>query len=86
MRVPPEVEKMMLKKLDALQQEYLWISANEKKLKRTHLNKYIAVKGKKIVFESDDCEALLKVILASHREVDSFALKRVTKEPPCLLL
>jgi hypothetical protein len=85
-RVNPKLERELLNKLDQLQQEYLWISANKEKLRRTHLNKYIAVKDKKVAFESSDFEALLKVMLSSKQEVDSFAVKRVTKDTACLLL
>jgi len=85
-RVNPEIEKEMLKKLDNLENDYLWISANEEELKRTHLNKYVAVKDNTVVFESYDFEALLKTMLRLHEDVDSFAVKRVTKNVPCLLL
>jgi hypothetical protein len=85
-RVNPKLEQKMLNKLERLQTEYLWISANEKELKCTYLNKYIAVKDKKIAFESYDFEALLKVMIASKQDVDSFAVKRVTKDTACLLL
>jgi hypothetical protein len=85
-RVNPKLEKELLGKIEQLEKEYLWISANEKSLKRTHLDKYIAVKNNKVMFESYDFEALLKVIIASKEDVDSFAVKRVTKNTPCLLL
>lgn len=84
-RVDPKLELELLSKLDQLQQEYLWISDNEQKLKKNHLNKYIAVKNKKVVFDSDDFEALMKVLML-HDDVDSFAIKHITKKPACLLL
>ena len=84
-RVSPKLSKI-LEKLNKLQQEYNWISENSEKLKRTLLNKYVAVKDEKVVFYSDNFEALLKVLIASNEDVDSFALKRVTKDAACLLL
>ena len=85
-RVDPKLEGELLAKLDQLQGEYLWISDNEKKLRSTHLNKYIAVKDQKVVFDSNDFNSLLAKIRDSNNEVDDFAIKRVTKHAPCLLL
>lgn len=81
-----KVEKEMLRKLSKVQQEYAWLTDNSESLKRTHLNKYVAVKDKKVAYYSDDFEALLKVLLASKADPDSFAVKKVTKDAACLLL
>jgi hypothetical protein len=85
-RISSKLEREMLEKMDKIQQEYLWISSNEEKLKHNHLNEYIAVKDKKVAFSSGDFEALLQVMLASKQDLDTFAVKRVTKDPTCLLL
>ncbi len=84
--VNPKLEHEMLSKLNQLQLEYLWISDNEHKLQSKHLNKYIAVKDQKVIFDSDDFEALMKVLIKSEQDVDSFAIKHVTTKQACLLL
>jgi len=85
-KVSSKQEDKLLAKLNQLEEEYLWISANEEMLKREFLNKYIAVKGKEVVFYSDDFEALMKVLVASNQDIDSFAIKHITKKTSCLIL
>jgi hypothetical protein len=85
-RVSAKQQKGLLAKLDKLEQDYLWISANEKMLKQMYPNKYIAVKGKTVAFNSDNFEALMKVLINLDQEIDSYAIKKVTEKATCLLL
>ena len=84
-RVNPRFEKTLLDKPEQLKKEYLWITANEKQLKKRYLNKYIAVRNQRVMFESDDYEARLKVLIKLNEEVGSFTIKKVAKEQTCLL-
>jgi len=82
----PRVEHKLLQKLDRLQKDYSWISSNNKKLRTSHLNQFIAVKNQKIVFEDKDFKALLKKIKSSRSKIDEYAIEYVRKHPICLLL
>ena len=71
---------------ERLRADYKWISANSESLSQKFLNKYVAVKDKKVVASDEDVYSLLKQIRATGKKPDKFAVEYFSEHPVCYLL
>jgi len=71
---------------ERLRADYRWISDNRDKLTQEFLNKYVAVKDKKVVASDEDAPSLLKQLRATGKKPDKFAVEYFSEHPMCYLL
>jgi hypothetical protein len=60
--------------------------ANEEKLRSKYPNKFIAVKGKKVLFTNEEFKELFATIKAEGKDIDDFTIEYINEKPACLLL
>ncbi len=82
----PALEKKMLANIENSRKDLQWIFANEEKLRSRYSNKFIAVKGKKVLFAHEDFKKLFAAIKAEGEDVDDFTIEYIREKPACLLL
>jgi len=71
---------------ERLRTDYKWIADNRESLTQEFLNKYVAVKDKKVVAFDGDVYSLLKQIRATGKKPDKFAVEYFSEHPVCYLL
>ena len=71
---------------ERLRADYKWISDHRESLAEEFLNKYIAVKDKKVVASDNDAYGLLKQLRATGKKPDKFAMEYFSEHPVCYLL
>ena len=79
-------DKELFDKHNRVRSDFRWIFANAEKLRSKYPDKYIAVKGQRVVFAYDDAKRLLDRIALSGLSADDFAIEYVRKKPSCFLL
>lgn len=84
-KLDPAVEKKMMVKLMRAREDVGWFFANEEKLRSKYLNKYIAIKNKKILFTADTPEEMYAKIEASGEDPNDLLCDYMRQEPRCLL-
>ncbi len=84
-KLDPALEKRVTVKLTRAREDMEWFFANEKKLRSKYLNKYVAIKNKKILLIADTPEEMYTKIEASGEDPNDLLCDYMRKEPRCLL-
>jgi len=73
---------------ERLQADYKWLIEQKKILSQNPktLNKFVAVKDKKVMFVERDIERLVNAIIASGENPNMFAIDFISQHSACYLL
>lgn len=84
-KVETPEEKEMLRELHHANQNLRFFLRNEEKLRSKYLNKYIAIKNKKVIFVADTADEMYAKIQAAGENLSDLLCDFMRKEPRCLL-
>lgn len=79
--IDPALEKELMKSNRKLREDFLWIFANEDKLREKYANKYIAVNNKRVVFADDTMKDIITEINSAKKQLQDFAIQFITDKP-----
>jgi hypothetical protein len=82
----PTAELSMYQQRENLRADYKWITTQEEILRRKYLNKYVAVKDKKVLLADDNAYKLVDNLKAGGISVGNTAIKFLSDHPTCFLL
>ena len=71
---------------EKLRSDYRWISDEQALLQKKYLNKFVAVRNKKVIVAAEDVYALMEELKMKGLRTDSVAVEFVSEKPLCFLL
>jgi ribosome-associated translation inhibitor RaiA len=84
-KVETPEEKRRLKELHQARENLRFFLRNEEKLRSKYVNKFIAIKNKKVIFTADTADEMYANIQAAGENLKDLFCEYMRKEPRCYL-